>query len=228
MTRSMAGASKGASGGLPIMIWWSSTIPSGLSTTWALPVGHLPVNWRPGVLPGLLLSSSGDRPQPRSTAARRGRPGRAEAQRRPLPPAKAGAAWRGGAKVTSHGRHLPIGHAGDDEGPACERPALPWCSEAVASGDVMVDRVVPTGCGRISLVRLSSRRDEAARWQAGTLVELAAGHRIDGRAGTRTPTLKPPAPAARPGRRGRAGCGGPAGPACEPPRSPPGGRRPGA
>jgi hypothetical protein len=108
----------------------------------------------------LLLSSSRDSPQPESTAAAdRAVPEGPERSAGRCRRRRAGAAWRG--RSEGHLTWPPPPRSGMPamtRAPACERPALPWCSEAVASGDVMVDRVVPTGCGRISLVRLSSRR----------------------------------------------------------------------
>jgi hypothetical protein len=159
MTRPMAGTSSGASGGLPTMTVWSHTIPSGLSATWALPVGHPPVNGETFASAWLLLSSSHGSPQPGPTAAHRAVPVGTGAQPRPLPPTKG---WRTLMWEERSSPHMAAtsrsGVPAMTRAPACERPALPWCSEAVASGDVMVDRVVPTGCGRLSLVRLSSRR----------------------------------------------------------------------
>ena len=131
-----------------------------VAVKWASPVGYPPVNWETFAFAWLLLSSARDSPQPGSTAAHR-----------PVPegPERSGGRWRrlragacaavGGAKGHLTWPPPPVrGMPAMTRAPACERPALPWCSEAVASGDVMVDRVVPTGCGRISLVRLSSRR----------------------------------------------------------------------
>jgi len=130
-----------------------------VAVKWALPVGYPPVNWETFAFAWLLLSSARDSPQP--------------GQRRPIGPSRRD---RSAAEAVGAGEGLAQPDVGGAKGhltwppppvrgmpamtraPACERPALPWCSEAVASGDVMVDRVVPTGCGRISLVRLSSRR----------------------------------------------------------------------
>jgi hypothetical protein len=73
----------------------------------------------------LLLSSSRDSPQPESTAAAdRAVPEGPERSAGRCRRRRAGAPWRGGAKGISHGRHLPFGHAGDDEGSRVRTPSL--------------------------------------------------------------------------------------------------------
>jgi hypothetical protein len=133
---------------------------AGSSTRVPLPVGHPPVNWE---TLGLAWRSSSAAHATAHSRSQRRRP--IGPSRRDRSAAQAVAADEGLALPGVEERRASHMAATSRSGmpamtraPACERPALPWCSEAVASGDVMVDRVVPTGCGRISLVRLSSRR----------------------------------------------------------------------
>src|SRR4029453_1464074 len=101
------------------------TSASGSTATWALPVGHPPVNRE-------TLASCLAPPQQRTRQPAAGVNGgpngpsrRTGAQRRPLPPAKGWGSliWEE-PRVTSHGRHLPFGHAGDDEGSRVRTPSL--------------------------------------------------------------------------------------------------------
>lgn len=81
-----------------------------------LPVGHRRSIGRPLRLAWLLLSSSRDSPQPESTAAHRAVPEDRSAAQAVAADEGLAQPGVGGATVISHGRHLPIGHAGDDEG----------------------------------------------------------------------------------------------------------------
>ena len=100
------------------------TSESGSIATWALPVGHPPVNWEIFALHG---SSWQLTRQPTAEVngglvgpSRRGRSA-AEAVAADQGLAQPGG---GGAKVTSHGRHLRFGLAGDGEGSRVRTPSL--------------------------------------------------------------------------------------------------------
>src|SRR5215207_3990210 len=91
------------------------TSESGSTATWALPVGHPPVNWETLRLAWLLLSSSRDSPQPESTAAHRAVPEAVAADDGLAPPGV------GGAKSPHMAATSRSGMPAMTRAPACER-----------------------------------------------------------------------------------------------------------